>query len=244
MPSVLIVREFDSFSQVLSENGFSVINCPTIKTVTLDNLREFEKRISAIEVYDGVFLTSAHAAKIFREKLREGKNGFSGKVYALGERSFGLLKDEPFDLFFDETANTARELLEKIASEDLKDKRFLYVRGEKSLRVVPDFLKTTASVDEAIVYKTEKITVSIDEINEFSEKFGNGEISCACFFSPSAAESFIEQFGAVNLHQTNIAAIGKTTAEFFERQSLIVDFVSPKARAKDFAVELTNYLRK
>jgi uroporphyrinogen-III synthase len=160
----------------------------------------------------------------------------------LGRRSFDLLKDEPLDLFFDETANTAREMFEKIAPEALEKKRFLFVHGEKSLRVVPDFLKTRATLDEAIVYKTERVAVEIDKINELREKLDNGEIACACFFSPSAVENFIEQFGAAFLHQTIIATIGKTTAEFIERCNLTVAYVARCATAKDFANELIEYL--
>lgn len=244
MSSVLIVREFDGFSRLLAEAGFSVINCPTIKTVRLENTADFDWRISALEIYDGVFLTSAFATQVFCEKLRARKKDFNGKVYVFGKRSFDLLKDERLDLFFDKTANTAQEMLEKIAPGELTGKRFLYVRGETSLRVVPNFLKTKAFLDETIVYKTENVTVGIDKIKELDGKNKNGEIVCACFFSPSAAQSFIEQFGAAFLHQTKIAAIGKTTAEFIKQQNLTVDFIAPKATAKDFAVELTDYLRK
>jgi uroporphyrinogen-III synthase len=244
MASILVVREFDDFSRILAEAGFSVINCPTIVTVALENTSDFERRISALEIYDGIFLTSAKAAEIFRRKLRERKNRFGGKVYVLGRRGFDLLKDESLDLFFDETANTAREMLDKIAPEDIRHKRFLFARGEKSLRVVPDFLKTAATVDEAIVYKTEKVAVEVDKINKLGEKFGSGEIACACFFSPSAAQNFIEQFGAAFLHQTIIATIGKTTAEFIERHNLTVDFISTRATAENFAVELIDHLRR
>ncbi|MCY7344670.1 MAG: uroporphyrinogen-III synthase, partial [Pyrinomonadaceae bacterium] len=65
-----------------------------------------------------------------------------------------------------------------------------------------------------------------------------------CFFSPSAAASFIEQFGAEILHQTIIATIGKTTAEFFGERNLNVGFVSLKATAEDFAVALIEYLEE
>lgn len=243
MSSILVVGKFDNFSRILSEANFSVINCPTVETVALENTADFDKQIAALENCDGVFLTSAVAAEIFRRKLRETKRGYGGKVYVLGRRSFDLLKGEPLDLFFIESANTAREMLEKIAPEVLENKRFLFVRGEKSLRVVPDFLKTTTTFDEAIVYKTEKIAVEIDKINELREKLENGEIACACFFSPSATESFIEQFGAAFLHQTIIATIGKTTAGFIERQDLTVDFTARRATAKDFAIELIEYLK-
>ena len=242
MPSILVVRKFDDFSQILSEAGFSIINCPTVETVALENTSDFDKQTAALESYDGVFLTSAAAAEIFCRKLRERKNDYGGKVYVLGRRSFDLLKDEPLDLFFDETANTAREMLEKISPEALEKKRFLFVRGEKSLRVVPDFLKTGATLDEAIVYKTERVAVEIDKINELREKLNNREIACACFFSPSAVENFIEQFGAAFLHQTIIATIGKTTAEFIERFNLTVAYVAQCATAKDFANELIEYL--
>lgn len=139
MWSILVVRKFDDFSRILSEAGFSVINCPIIETVALENTGDFDEQIAALESCDGVFLTSASAAEIFRRKLRERKNGYGGKVYVLGRRSFDLLKDEPLDLIFDQRANTAREMLEKIAPEALENKRFLFVRGEKSLHVVPDF---------------------------------------------------------------------------------------------------------
>ncbi len=118
------------------------------------------------------------------------------------------------------------------------------MRGEKSLREVPEFLADLAEVDEVIVYETREIAVENEKINEIREKIESGEIVAACFFSPSAAEIFIKQFGAEITHQTVIATIGKTTAEFFERRNLSVDFVSPKASAEDFAVELIDYLRE
>lgn len=244
MNTILVIREFDDFSQILAESGFEIINLPLIETKRLEDLSEFEAKITAIENYDGVFLTSRHATEVFQAKLIERSINYRGKVYVLGRRSYEILKSENLDLVFIESANTAREMLEKISPEDLKNKKFLFVRGEKSLQIVPEFLENIAKVDEAVVYETQKITVGIDKINELREKFQKAEIDCACFFSPSAAESFIEQFGAEILHQTVIATIGKTTAEFFEKRNLKVGFVSSKAAADDFAKELIDYLGK
>ena len=238
MRKILIIREFDNFSRVLAANDYEIINLPLIETKAIDDLSEFETKLENIENYDGVFLTSKQAAEIFKEKVQAT---FCGKVYVLGSRSYEILKDANLSLHFDETANTAREMLENIAFEELKDKKFLFVRGDKSLRIVPEFLSKIASVDEAVVYETRNIAVEIDKINELHEKFN---FVAVCFFSPSAAESFIEQFGAEILHQTIIAAIGKTTAEFLETRNLQVNFVSSKATAEDFAVELINYLGK
>ncbi|HVE56159.1 MAG TPA: uroporphyrinogen-III synthase [Pyrinomonadaceae bacterium] len=244
MASILVVREFDNFSRILAEKGFSAVNCPTIETAPLEDLSDFEAKLSALETYDGIFLTSAAAAEIFREKLNERNISFGGKVFVLGKRSFEILQNAHLDLFFDEKANTAREMLDLIAPGELGGKRFLFIRGEKSLRVVPEFLAKTAEVDEAIVYQTRKIRVETDKLKTITEKFEKGEIIAACFFSPRGAESFLEQFGAKSLHQTKIAAIGKTTADFFEKQNLTADFVAAKATAEDFAFELVKYLEE
>jgi uroporphyrinogen-III synthase len=243
MKAILVVREFDKFSEILAENGFEIINLPLIKTAPLENLSEFEKRLANIGSFDGVFLTSARASEIFARKLRELKTRFGGKVYVLGKRSFDLLQEEKLNLFYDETANTAREMLEKIAPEELKDKRFLFVRGEQSLRVVPGFLAKYAKVEEIIVYETRKILPETDKIKAIRERIEKNEISCACFFSPSAVEVFFEHFDGDFLHLTNIAAIGKTTAICLKERNQKVDFVSPKSTAEDFANELIAKLK-
>jgi len=246
MKRVLVVRKFDDFSRILSENDLSVINCATIETVPLEDLSDLSAKLETIDNYDGIFLTSAAATEIFRLKLRKIKRkiklNFRGKIYVLGKRSFDLLKGENLDLVFDETANTAREMLEKISLEDVQGKRFLFVRGEKSLRIVPGFLSEIAAIEETIVYRTENIPVEIDKINRIGEMLEKKEIVCSVFFSPSGAESFLEQFGTEILRQNKIATIGKTTADFFEKQNLKVDFVASKATAEDFAVELIIFL--
>ena len=238
MRTILVIREFDNFSRVLTANNYEIINLPLIETKALDDLSGFKTILESIENYDGVFLTSAAAAEIFRTNL---KTNYAGKVYVLGKRSYEILKDANLNLHFDAAANTAREMLENIAPDELKDKKFLFVRGEKSLRIVPEFLSKTATVDEAVVYETREIKVGIDKINELRENF---DFAAVCFFSPSAAQVFLEQFGAEILHQTIIATIGKTTAEFLERRNLKTDFVSSKSNAENFAIELVEYLRK
>jgi len=243
MHEILVVRKFDDFSRILSESGLKVINCPTIEVAPLEDFSEFEVKLDAIENYDGVFLTSAMATEIFRTKLHAKNVKFHGKIYVLGKRSFDLLKSENLDLVFDKTANTAREMLENIRLDKLKNKRFLFVRGEKSLRVVPEFLEKIALVDEVIVYCSSRVTITDDKIKEIQAKSANGEIACACFFSPSGASSFLQQFGAEVLHQIKITVIGNTTAEFFESRNLKVDFVTRRATAEGFAVELIEYLK-
>lgn len=244
MKTVLVIRKFDEFSRILTEKKCEVINLPLIETKSIDNLSEFESKLANIKTYDGIFITSANAAKIFLAKLIEKNINYRGKIYILGRRSYEILKDENLSLVFHETANSAQEMLESISIEELQDKKFLYIRGEKSLRVVPDFLAQKATVDETAIYKTEKIVIDFSEVKNLREKFDKKEIACTCFFSPSAVENFIEQFSGEILHQTTIAVIGPTTANYFKGQGLKADFVSARSIVKDFAVELVKYLKK
>lgn len=242
MRTVLVVREFDNFSRILTLNELSVINCPLIETVRTENSRELGAKISANN-YDGIFLTSRKATEIVSGEVFDREFEYGGRIYVLGKSSFECLQGKNLDLFFDETANTAQEMLEKIPPADLQNKRFLFARGDRSLGTIPVFLKDKATLDEAIVYETRRIAIEAALKSEIEAKLKTGEIIAACFFSPSGAEGFLEQFGAENLHQTRIATIGKTTADFFAERNLKTDFTSSKASAEDFAVELTNYLR-
>ena len=244
MRKVLVAREFDEFSRILAENEFEIINLPLIETRPLEDLSDFAAKLENLATYDGLFLTSRHAASVLIEKLGENNIEFGGKVYVLGGRSFEILRGANLNLIFDEEANTAREMLEKIPAEDLKNKRFLFIRGERSLRAVPELLSEFATVDEAVVYKTRAAAIEIDEKENIREALEKGEFAAACFFSPSGAESFLEQFDAAALHQTRIATIGNTTADFFERRKFKVDFVSSKASAEDFAVELVKFIKE
>lgn len=244
MKKILVIRKFVEFSRILSENGFEVINLPMIETKPLEDLSDFEAKLKRVENYDGIFITSKNAARILAEKIDEMNVNFDGKIYVLGKRSLEILQSKSLNLVFFEDANSADEMLEKISPVELKNRKFLFVRGEKSLETIPRFLNDFAVCDETIVYRNQPILLNFDSVSKISELFEKSEIAAVCFFSPSGAESFIEKFGLEILHQTEIATIGKTTADFFEKQNLRVDFVSPKASAKDFAVELTKYLGK
>lgn len=241
---ILVVREFDEFSRILSGRGFSIINCPTIRTRPAEDLSDFERKIRRLHRFDGVFLTSRRSAEIFRERLRKLGVVFPGGVYVFGRRGFDILKREGLDLYFDDSATTVREMLEGIDPDRLRDKRFLIVRGERSLPVVPAYLGRTAKVEEVIVYRTSEVTVKSSRRAEIRIRAMRGEIGFMCFFSPSGAHSFVKQLGMEVLKKAQIAVIGKTTADYFERQRLKVDLISRKPTAGDFAYRLIEYLKK
>lgn len=243
LAEILVIREKDVFSSILIEQGFSVTNFPTIKTEPLSDLSELENHLAKIETFDGIFVTSAKATKIVLAKLNEMRKTFYGKFFVLGKRSDDLLKKSGYKTFFSEQATTANELLELIPKEELKNKRFLFPRGTRSLQTVPEMLGGLAEVVETIIYQTIEAEASDKKLIEIKENFSRGKIAAICFFSPSGVENFLEKFGNFSQGEIKIAAIGKTTARFAESRNLRTDFVSAKTTAKGFALELINYLR-
>ncbi|HXG85135.1 MAG TPA: uroporphyrinogen-III synthase [Pyrinomonadaceae bacterium] len=242
MSEILVIREKDVFAQVLIENGFLVTNFPTIKTETVSDLSELEGFIAEIETFDGIFITSSKAAEIVSAKLSETGKDFNGKFYVLGKRSGDLLKKFGYETFFSERATTAEELLQLIPKEELKNKRFLFPRGNRSLRVVPEMLLNIAEVFETIVYQTTEIETDKAILLVIKEKFERGKFDAICFFSPSGVEEFLKKFESFSQGEMIIAVIGQTTARCVEENNLRVDFISAKPNAKDFAFELTDFL--
>lgn len=241
-PVILVVRQFDKFSSRLKDDGFEIINFPAIETVPIEDSGNLDEKLETLEKYDGLFFTSPKAAEIFLQ--RKTGSGFRGKIYVLGNRTKSLFENTNFEIVFCENANTARELINSFGESEFAGKKFLFLRGDKSLRAIPELLETVAEIDEIIVYRTIENAFDKILIAESGEKLRRGEIDWICFFSPSAVESFVKTFGDLLSGEIKIAAIGTTTAKKAAAENLKVEFVSPKASAEDFASGLIEYLKE
>lgn len=240
-PQILVVREFDKFSSRLKDAGFEIINFPAIQTVPLEDLGKLDEKLEALEKYDGLFFTSPQATQVFLE--RKPESDFRGKIYVLGGRTKLLFENAGFEIVFSAGANTAEEFITSFPKSEFAGKKFLFPRGDKSLRAIPELLKRVAEVDEIVVYRTIENAVDENLIEEIREKLRRARIDWICFFSPSAIESFLKTFGDFSLNEIKIAAIGATTAKKAAAENLKVEFVSPKASAEDFAFGLIEHLR-
>ena len=242
-PLILVVREFDKFSSLLAENGFKTINSPAILTVPIKDLSELETRFENLNDYDGLFFTSPKAAEVFLQTPKNKQVDFRGKVYVLGNRTKILFENTSFEVVFRETANTAEEYIISFEKSEFIGKKFLFLRGDKSLRIVSEQLKDQAIVDEIVVYRTVENTVDEFLTNKIVERLLKNEIEWICFFSPSGIESFVKTFGDFSLEKIKIAVIGATTEKKAAENNLTVEFVSPKANAEDFAFGLIDFIK-
>ncbi len=237
--TVLVIREFGDFSAALIENGFEVINFPTISTSKVENLSELEKNIADIEKYDGIFLTSPKAAAVFLEKFDES---YGGKIYVLGNRAKSLFENKGFEIAFNEKANTAEEFINSFDKSEFFGKKFLFLKGDKSLRIIPQMLESFAEIDETILYETNLFEADKASVEKLEQKFLRKEINFICFFSPSGVENFLEVFGNFEQAKTKFAAIGTTTAARMRDLGFKADFTA--SNAKNFASEFIGYLGK
>jgi uroporphyrinogen-III synthase len=241
MTAILVIRGHDKFSSTLREAGFEVINLELIETKPLEDLSELRVKLSELGEYDAIFFTSPVAARVFVRE-REGSNGFHGNIYALGQRSRDVLSAVGLEVSFDAEANTVEELLNRLGKDEFAGKRLLFVRGEASMRTIPESLGGIARIDEVAVYETEKSNVDEAAIENVRSRLMKGEVKFICFFSPSGVERFAELFGSAAT-SIKATAIGTTTAMATQKAGFKTDYISPRSNADDFARGLIEHIK-
>jgi uroporphyrinogen-III synthase len=242
--AILVTRAQGKFSDILRDAGLEVVDLELIRTEPLENLSDLKARLRSLSDYDGLFFTSSAAADVFVNE-RGKSNGFYGKVYALGRRTQEILSGTGLNVR-PATANTADELLREFGDIEFAGKKLLFVRGERSLRTIPESLDEIAVVDEVSVYRTVSVEMESDKIATVKAKLVKDEIDLVCFFSPSGVERFVELFGR-SAASARAAAIGTTTADAARAAGLILDFISPRSSAEEFArcmIEHTRQVRR
>lgn len=233
--AILVIRPDGRFSGVLRKSGCEVINLELITTKAVDDQSELAETIKKIDRYDGIFLTSPAAAEIFLGHLaREGKD-FLGKAYVLGERSNDVLYGSGLNVIFGPDANTAQELIASLGQAEFAGKNLLFIRGDRSVRTIPEMLRHVARVDELVVYTTVELSPDDSLIENVRAKLKANGIDWVCFFSPSGVDSFLARFGGENLERVRAAAVGVTTARRAKEVGLSVAFISARSNAEDFA---------
>jgi uroporphyrinogen-III synthase len=137
-------------------------------------------------------------------------------------------------------ANTADEMLVAFGEDEFAGKKLLFVKGELSMRTVPEKLDGIADVDEIAVYRTVEMDPVPSLAEDIRKQIERREIDLACFFSPSAVDAFEKRFGTANL---NIATIGETTAARGRQLGFRVELVASRATNEVFSKELIGRLR-
>lgn len=242
-PAILVLRPDGRFSELLRKNGCEVINLELIKTEEVGDLDELVNTIKRIDEYDGVFLTSPVAAEIVLRLLTSEGRKFSGKVYVLGERAKGVMNRSGLRVISSAAANTAQDLIESFDRSEFVGKNLLFIRGDRSVRTIPEMLAGIARVDELVVYNTVEVPRNDSLIDDVRDRLKMNDVGWTCFFSPSGVDSFIAHFGGEDLEKLRAAAIGETTACRATEMGLNVGFISERSNAEDFAADFAAYIK-
>lgn len=242
-PVVLVLRSTDRFSDLLWESGCQVLNLEVTKSEPLDDLTDLKRSIAQIDRYDGLFLTSPVAATVFVKELKSLDGSFTGKVYVLGERTKKVFEDAGINVKCPAGVNTAGELVAAYGDAEFSNKSLLFIRGDRSMRTIPQLINSLGSVEEVVVYRTLEYPPDQDTADEMRKRLRGGEIDWICFFAPSSVDGFLKVFYLKELIGIKTAAIGQTTGQRLKEVGLHLDFVSRCANASDFAIGLVEFIK-
>ena len=243
MTRILVGRPEGRFGALLRDAGFDVLHVELVRTRRCSDLSELGRLLPRINEFQGLIFTSPVAAEVFVDAAGSA-NRFGGSVYTLGERATGILDRAGYRVVHEPEANTAEELVADLGRAEFDGKRLLFIRGDKSLRAVPELLNVLAEVEEVVVYETEDVLIPADQRDLIRLGMERGEFHWLCFFSPSAVDSFIRHFGTLGSTGPQTAAIGKTTARAAATNGFRVGFVSERANADNFARGLIGHIKK
>jgi len=242
MNTVLWLREADADSRRIEDAGFRVLNFPLIATVPLDDLTDLDRAVAGLERYDGIFVTSQAAADILASRAAREIRESGVPVFVLGRRSLAALQSAISNLVFFPEAGSASALLELLNGRLRRDGRYLFVRGERSMRTVPDALTRYASVDECVVYGTTRSSSAAPAIEDVKAVLDDEEDPLTCFFSPSAVEVFADLFGSEGFNKIAAASIGETTAAALRGAGVQPALVASRASSEALADEVIELL--
>ncbi len=240
---ILVLRSDDAFSSRLRESGFEVVNLELIEIVPVEDTAEVEERLATLDGMDGLIFTSPYAAKVFLAAVQRAGHAFPANAYVLGERTKRVFENAGISVNYRPDANTAAEMIASFGEEEFAGKHMLFVRGDRSMRTIPELLAGKADIDELVVYRTIDRVPDEGTVAAIKARLKSNEIAWSCFFSPSAVDVFCRVFAVEEFGSLRTAAIGTTTALRAKEAGLNISFVSQRARAYDFAAELIEYIK-
>ncbi len=244
MPTVLITRpkaDASEFANALAQHGLRAEFFPTIEIAPITDWV-----LPTLEHYDGLIFTSANAVRHFISPLlSRAPNRFARlramNHYAVGIKTYRALQEYGIDSVLYSDKGNAEDLAELIRREGIEGKRFLFLRGTRSLGTIPDAIqKHGGTCDELVVYQTSDLSPEASQ--RLSELLARDDVTWVTFFSPSAAQAFFNALPSASLLlRVRIAVIGNTTKAAVEALGFRVDAIAPVPTAEALARTIATF---
>ena len=249
--TILVTRQAEQSSEFIAEverRGGRVVVFPTIMITDPDSWIDCDRALAAILTYDGLIFTSTNGVEKFfeRSKARGVNTELFGRlaVYAVGEKTRKEIERRGLRVAFVPDHYSAAALAEYFATAGVREKKFLFPRGNlPGTNIVDQLSQLGASVNPVVVYKTTEADGSGSE--EIMRQLTAGQIDVVTFASPSAAQNFVkmssgEEVARIHEH-TKIAVIGPSTAEAARSLGLPVDIVATTSTANGLVESIAEY---
>ncbi len=240
--TILITRsedQADEFIELIKSRGGKAILFPTIKIADPDDWQECDRALENLNSFDGIIFTSRNAVEHFLQRLSFTKSRFnalsSKLIFAVGEKTKLLLEKNKLKINAIPENFTAESLAETIKTFNVRNRKFLFPRGNLGRDVIIEKLSVHgAQVKSVVVYKTEK---AVPENLPWVEKeLLAGNIDVVTFTSPSTIKNFFSLFSEETRTRftklTIFAVIGDVTAEALRKFGL-----EPAVIAKPSTIE-------
>src|SRR5688500_16638684 len=219
----------DELVEAAQASGITIDALSFIETVTIQSKHVQKKIENAYLQSCTVVFTSMNAV----EAVVAGQNGqqLDWNIYCIGNTTRQLVKKYFGEESIAGTANSAAELAELIAEENVTD-AVIFFCGVQRRDELPEILRSNEmNVNEIVVYKTIAIPHKL-------EKNYNGIL----FFSPSTVESFFRSNKLIN--KTILFAIGNTTASAIKKYTINRIIVSDEPGKEKLLHKMIEYYKR
>lgn len=222
--------------QKLEALGASVLELPLIRVSKEINPGTLTEVFQELGGYEWIIFTSTNGVKYFFEEFDRVHNDIRAfglmRIAVVGEATAAAVRERHLRVEVQPKKANAEELARALIEREAMDSaKVLVVTGNRNREaLVPMLEKARAIVDCLPVYKTEEADLARDPV---AGDFRTRGADAILFASPSAAQSFFDQAGALKLgakaKRPLAGSIGPSTTATMKQLGLPVDFEAPEA---------------
>lgn len=232
-----------------SELGADVIIFPTLEIVPPSSWEEFDRIVSEHEKIDFIILTSAHAVRMYAERLAELNleiNYKQMKVIAVGSKTYSVCEKYNIPVHIIPRKFSGEGVVEALSKYDLKEKMVFIPRSALGREDLPRGLAELGAIIKAVpVYNVSLPTK--DNISENIKKLNSGKPDLFIFTSPSTFENFLQIMNINNpvnyFKNFGVAAIGPTTQSAIENKKVKVNIMPDEYTIHGLVQKVIEYYR-
>ena len=216
--------------------GATVIELPLIQVTKDYDKHTLVEVFAELGRYEWLVFTSANGARFFFEELRRGFDDIRAlgfiRIAVVGEATAEVVRAQHLRVDLQPKKATAEELAGLLLErESIDSAKILVVTGNLNRDTLVDKLtEAGAIVDRLPIYRTEETDLAGDPV---AGDFRRNGADAILFASPSAAQSFFDQAGALKpgpkARRPLAGSIGPTTTVAMHQLGLPVDFEAAEA---------------